>query len=91
MAHISHAEDSFYQHQDGLLNDAAFETFVGALKGWFRSSGIRAVWKGIRNAYPRDFVEFMDKACAEARIAQPIDTLAQWEADIAAEKVLASA
>ncbi len=90
MAHISHAEDSFYQHQDGLLNDAAFETFVGALKGWFGSSGIRAVWKGTRNAYPGEFREFMDKACAESRIAHSIDALAQWKADIAAEKVLAS-
>lgn len=88
VAHISHAEDSFYQHQDGLLNDAAFETFVSALKFWFRSSGVRAVWKGTRNAFAGEFVEFMDKVCAEMRIAPPIDALAQWKADVASEKVL---
>lgn len=90
MAHISHAEDSFYQYQAGLLNEAAFETFVGALKGWFRSPGIRAVWKGTRNAFAGEFVEFMDKVYAETPIAPPIDTLAQWKADLASEKVLAT-
>lgn len=43
MAHISHAEDSFYQHQDGLLNDAAFETFCRRVERlvpfvWYTSS-----------------------------------------------------
>jgi hypothetical protein len=90
MAEISHAEDSFYQHQDGLLNDAAFETFVSALKGWFRSSGVRAVWKGTRNAFAGEFVEFMDKICAETPIVSSFDVLAQWKSDVAAEKVLAT-
>jgi hypothetical protein len=90
MAHISHAEDSFYQHQDGLLNDAAFETFVSALKGWFRSSGVRAVWKRARDAYAGEFVHFMDKVSAETPSVSSIDALAQWKADVAAEKVLAS-
>ena len=89
MAQISHAEDSFYQHQDGLLNDAAFETFVGALNGWFRSSGIRAIWKGTRNAFKGEFVEFMDKICAGTPAAPPIDALAQWKADVASQMVLA--
>ena len=90
MAHISHAEDSFYQHQDGLLNDAAFETFVFALKGWFRSSGTRAIWKRARNGFAGEFVEFMDKVCAETPIASSTDVLAQWKSDVADEKVLAT-
>ena len=90
LAHISHAEDSFYQHQDGLLNDAAFETFVSALKGWFRSFGVRAVWKRARDAFAGEFVEFMDKICAETPIASSTDVLAQWKSDVAAEKLLAT-
>jgi hypothetical protein len=87
LAHISHAEDSFYQHQDGLLDDAAFETFVGALRDRFRSSGIRAVWKSARDAYTGEFVEFMDKVYAETPIAPSIDQLAQWKDYVAAEKM----
>lgn len=90
LAHISHAEDSFYQHQDGLLNDAAFETFVSALKFWYRSSGVQAVWKRARDAYAGEFVDFMDKVSADTVIAPSIYALAQWKADVAAEKVLAS-
>jgi hypothetical protein len=90
MAQISHAEDSFYQHHDGLLNDAAFETFVSVLKSWFRSPGTRAVWKRARNAYAGEFVKFMDKAYAETLTDPSIDALAQWKADVAAEKVLAT-
>jgi hypothetical protein len=90
MAHISHAEDSFYQHQDRLLNDAAFDTFVSALKGSLRSSGLRAVWKRSRNAYASEFVAFMDKAYAETPIDPSIDGLTQWKADVAAEKSLAA-
>jgi hypothetical protein len=85
LAQISHAEDSFYQHRDHLLDDAAFETFVSALKDWSRSSGVRAVWKRVRSAYAGEFVEFMDKVYAETPIAPSIDALAQWKADVAAE------
>jgi hypothetical protein len=88
MAEISHAEDSFYQHQDGLLNDAAFETFVRALKSWFRSSGVRALWKRARNNFTRDFIEFMDKVSAETPAASSGDDLAQWKADVIAEQTL---
>jgi hypothetical protein len=90
MAHISHAEDSFYQHKEGLLNDAAFETFVSALKAWFRSCGTRAVWKRVREAYAGEFVEFMDRVYAETPIDPPSDGLAQWKADVAAERGVAS-
>jgi hypothetical protein len=88
MAEISHAEDSFYQHQEGLLNDPAFETFVRALKSWFRSSGVRALWKRARNDFTGEFVEFMDKVSAETPVAPSGDALAQWKADVVAEQAL---
>src|ERR1700733_447510 len=81
LAEISHAEDSFYQYQDGLLNDAAFETFVRALKSWFRSSGVRALWKRARNNFTGDFIEFMDKISAETQATPSGDDLEQWKAD----------
>jgi hypothetical protein len=86
MAEISHAEDSFYQRQDGLLNDAAFETFVRALESWFRSSGVRALWKRVRSDFTGEFVDFMDRVSAEAPVAPSGDTLAQWKADVLAEQ-----
>jgi len=89
MAQISHAEDSFYQHENLLLNDAAFETFIGALKNAFRSPGVRAVWKGSRDTCAGEFVEFMDNVYAETTVGPAIDSFALWKADVAKEKLSA--
>src|ERR1700691_4480843 len=44
-AHFFHFEDSFYQREEGLLNDDAFETVVAGARLWARSPGVRAAWK----------------------------------------------
>src|SRR5262249_2524350 len=43
-----HFEDSFYQREEGLLNDAAFETVVAGARLLARSPGIRAAWNMAR-------------------------------------------
>ena len=39
-AHFFHFEDSFYQREEGLLNDAAFETVVAGARLLARSPGV---------------------------------------------------
>src|SRR5580692_8831687 len=39
-----HFEDSFYQREEGLLNDDAFETVVAGARLSARSPGFRAAW-----------------------------------------------
>src|SRR3974377_32189 len=88
---IINSEDTFYQHRDGLLDEASFVSFVAGMKGTFRSPGFRAQWKSIRRNHGSEFVEFMDKLIAETPVTPRIDILARWEASIAAEKAKAVA
>src|SRR5580704_8881957 len=39
-----HFEDSFYQREEGLLNDDAFETVAAGVRLLARSPGFRAAW-----------------------------------------------
>ena len=82
---FTNSEDAFYQHQEGLLNDAAFNSLVATVRFSFTSKGYRIAWKRSRDMYGRDFVEFMDKSLAEAPIKLPADRLAQWKVDLIAE------
>jgi hypothetical protein len=83
------SEDTYYQHKDGLLDEAAFAGFVAGMEGSFRYPGYRAQWKSARRNYGIEFVEFMDKLVAETPVIPPTDMLARWRADIAAEKATA--
>lgn len=40
-AYFLHAEDTYYQHKTGLLNEAAFTTFVAYQKYAFSQCGLR--------------------------------------------------
>src|SRR5215470_13080603 len=50
------SEDTFYQHKDGLLDEATFDGFVAGMKGTWRYPGFRAQWKGVRKNYGTEFV-----------------------------------
>jgi hypothetical protein len=81
-------EDTYYQHKEGLLDEAGFAGFVTGLKGSFRYPGFRTQWKSARRNYAIEFVEFMDKLLAETPVNPPTDVLARWRAGIAAEKAM---
>ena len=83
------SEDTFYQHKEGLFDEASFVGFVAGMKGSFGYPGFRAQWKSLRRNYGIEFVEFMDKLVAETALIPPTDVLAKWRADIAAEKAMA--
>ena len=50
-------------------------------------AGWRAVWKRRRVIFVGDFLLFMDRLAAETALVPVTDSLAQWNADIAAEKM----
>src|ERR1043166_8220525 len=59
-----HFEDSFYQREEGLLNDDAFETVVAGARLSARSPGWRAAWKMARPNFGGPFLAFMDEVVA---------------------------
>jgi hypothetical protein len=85
-ATFANSEDAFYQYREGLLNKAAFASFVATVKLSFYSAGYRVAWKSSHGLYGAEFVEFMDRNLSEVAVTPPSDRLAQWKADLAAEK-----
>ncbi len=81
-----HFEDSFYQREEGLLNDDAFETVVSGARLTARSPGVRAAWKMARANFGGGFLAFMDKVVAESAAEPPVDmSLEAWKTAFAAE------
>jgi hypothetical protein len=81
-----HFEDSFYQREEGLLNDDAFETVVAGARLSARSPGFRAAWKIARSNFGGRFLAFMDGAVAGSAVDAPVDmSLEAWKAAYASE------
>jgi hypothetical protein len=81
-----HFEDSFYQREEGLLNDDAFETVVAGARLSARSPGFRAAWRIARQNFGGRFLGFMDGVVAESAVEAPVDlSLETWKAAFASE------
>src|SRR5215471_4553826 len=83
---LFHFEDSFYQREEGLLNDDAFETVVAGARLLARSPGWRAAWKFARPNFGGRFREFMDGVVAASTGEAPVElSLEAWKAAFASE------
>jgi hypothetical protein len=81
-----HFEDSFYQREEGLLNDDAFETVVAGARLSARSPGWRAAWKLTRLNFGGRFLEFMDGVVASSAVESPADlSVEAWKVAFASE------
>ena len=81
-----HFEDSFYQREEGLLNDDAFETVVAGARLSARSPGFRAAWRISRPNFAGRFLDFMDRLVAGSAVEPPVDlSLEAWKVAFAAE------
>lgn len=81
-----HFEDSFYQREEGLLNDAAFETVVAGVRLSARSPGWRAAWRIARPNFGGRFLAFMDGVVAASAVESPVDlSLETWKVAFASE------
>jgi hypothetical protein len=81
-----HFEDSFYQREEGLLNDDAFETVVAGARLSARSPGWRAAWNMARPNFGGQFLAFMDGVVAASAATPPVDlSLEAWKIAYASE------
>jgi hypothetical protein len=56
------AEDSFYHHREGLMDEQAFASFEASMRGMMsRSPGLAAGWLMTRDSYEPDFGAYMDR------------------------------
>ena len=90
-ASFYNAEDTYFQHKQGLISDEAFASFVASVQGGAaRAPGMRAGWIQFRGLFVSEFAEWMDRTLAHAQIAPPIDNFAQWRTLVDAEQDTAS-
>jgi hypothetical protein len=86
-----HFEDSFYQREEGLLNDDAFETVVAGVELSARSPGWRAAWKMSRQNFGGRFLDFMDGVVARSAAEPPAElSLEAWKVAFASEAARSS-
>jgi hypothetical protein len=86
-----HFEDSFYQREEGLLNDDAFETVVAGARLSARSPGWRAAWRMARPNFGGPFLAFMDAVVAASAVEPPVDvSLEAWKIAFSSETSRAS-
>ncbi len=68
------AQNMFFQHQRGLLDDRTYQSYIPMLAGFLSNRAAQRYWQERRGFFfDPDFVEMMDDRFAEARpLAQPI-------------------
>jgi hypothetical protein len=78
-------EDQFYQHKDGLLDDARYAGVLKAARGSFRFPGSRASWTLMRDTFDAGFQSFMDDLMREIPVEPAANFGAAFKSLSAAE------
>ena len=92
-AMFAHLEDSFYQHEEGLLNEDAFAFALSGTRSMAGYPGFRVAWKSnVRRLHAGRFRDFMDGIIARASREAPshLPSVDEWRAAFAAELAGAS-
>jgi len=79
------AEDTFYQHANGLLEQEPFEGFSRAIAVTLANPATRQMWRAHRTAFGHAFVQFMDKTIESTPLdplVVPDEQLKMWRASI---------
>jgi hypothetical protein len=71
-------EDSFLQHEAGMLSDAAFNSYVAGVKFYFSMPGMRAAWKLSEGQFGSNFRAFGNAMLAQGQRSQSADAYVQW-------------
>ena len=82
------AEDSFLQHNSGLLDQPAFESFVAGGRRLLTAPGLRAAWRLSSNQYGGEFRAFINSIMDQTSVASETDDFAEWQKLVQSEKRL---
>ena len=72
-------EDSFLQHEAGMLSDAAFDSYVAGVKFYFSMPGMRAAWKLSEGQFGSGYRAFGNAMLAQTEMtSQNGDAYSEW-------------
>ena len=89
LAMILHSEDTFYQHEDGLLADSNFDNFCRGFQVAFSRPGFHMAWEMHKPIFDARFANFVDKLISESPVSTSVDQLSLFKAGAAALKARA--
>ncbi|MBV9548459.1 MAG: hypothetical protein JO256_02155 [Alphaproteobacteria bacterium] len=81
-----HCEEEYFQHKEGLANEAYYASFLAGTKKMFCLPGLRVQWRQQRESFVPEFVAFMEALMAQAQPVWTSDAVGAWTSAIAAEK-----
>jgi hypothetical protein len=80
------AEDSYFQHKQGLLDGMVFASFEACVKSGMGARGLAAGWLLTANMYEPEFRDYMNRINGDMHNPDsgPARSLATWQSTIAA-------
>jgi hypothetical protein len=69
----------------GLLDEAAFESYVAGARYYMSTPGVRAAWRLSAAQFGPDFRVFVDDLIAKSTFAASIDPFMAWEEKLKVE------
>ena len=92
LAQLAHAENAFYQHRDGLIDDERNSASVAFLQYALAvRPGFRAGWEMCKAVCGPEFRAFADEKIREAASFPALDAGAQWLALVGKDRGLSAA
>lgn len=90
LAQLAHAEDGFYQHREGLIDEERYAGSVAFLQNVLAPSpGFRAAWEMCKGVCGPEFQAFADEKIREAASAPAADAGDQWRSIVAMQRAAA--
>ncbi len=84
-------EDTYYQHRQGMLDDASFESTLASMRAWLAMPGSRAWWRTTREWREPGFRAVVD-VLVEAAPLEPLpNTFVVWKEELAGEQARVAA
>ena len=74
------AEDSFLQHEQGLLEQTAFKSFEASVRSGMGAPGVAAGWLMTRDMYEPTFRAYMDGMLGDLKPGASSRALKNWNA-----------
>jgi hypothetical protein len=71
-------EDSYLQHEAGLLDKRAFDSWIAGARAYMAAPGLRAIWKLTAAQYCEEYRGFVEKNIINRPVSAPADAFAAW-------------
>jgi hypothetical protein len=82
-AMVRAAEDVYFQHELGLLNDQSMQNQLGPLRGIMRTRNAVAVWRTIRPGYDPEFAARIDAMIPDQLDQSEYFAIVNWRNELA--------